>query len=512
MGIILIILSFLSIDLVTANDWGPDTVFVTSEFAHYESSWDVSPLISATRSLDVLTEKIEHSTHFAKMTNPVNKKLVSWLIDHIRLTLAHTRTTIRELGFLASETQVSLPKRIKRVKRAPFAFIGQIQSSLFGTVTEEDFESFKDSIRKSFAVYQTDSSVIRSLIADNRNALLRTLDVVQSENYELSNRIEVLEDDLKLISRLFQATFSISSIERITMVLGTIRSSCDKNLISRHIIPPSVLSSYLLHLSDKLKGLNPVFNTIQREAYFKLQLAVSTISGLEIKQIASIPVISVNDQFTVSSAKCPSSHICLENRLGKMAVPTAQFLRCHGSTVTGLPTICPLRQCLTSSISVCSSSNHTSFLVSTLEPFDAVIKCQKNEDKVTISNITYLHVPTDCSVSSTHLTIPVILTMITTGMSHTIIQIPFAIKANQIIFNTTDLDGSVKRQINFKGVKEILATKIPKAPQLDTSFQVKLHKTLSIGALSISSTLALFVVVSAVLIVIFRAKIVTCLQ
>ena len=122
MGIILIILSFLSIDSVTANDWGPDTVFVTSEFAHYESSWDVSPLISATRSLDVLTEKIEHSTHFAKMTNPVNKKLVSWLIDHIRLTLAHTRTTIRELGFLAPETQVSLPKTHQKGQKGTVCF------------------------------------------------------------------------------------------------------------------------------------------------------------------------------------------------------------------------------------------------------------------------------------------------------------------------------------------------------------------------------------------------------
>ena len=501
--LILVLLS-QNLEFVKSNDWGSDVIFVTAEAGHFEGSWDISPLIMSISSLKLLTNKIEHSAFFSKMSNPTHKKLVSWLIDHIRLTLSHTMITIKDLGFIIDDVPNS------RVKRAPFSFIGQIQSSLFGTVTEQEFDNFKDLIQKSFTIYQEDSSLVRGLISDNRKALLETLQVVQTSNDNFEQTIELIADDMKLISRLFQASFSLNAIERFIITLSTIKASCDRNFISRHIMPPSVLSAYLLKLSDQITGHNPVFNTKQINVYYKLRLSVSTISGLIIKQITTIPIISVNDQFTVSHAQCQVSHICLENSQGTMTIPTTDFLRCHGATIGGLPTICPFRPCLTSHLSVCRAFNLTSFLVSTSSPFDAIINCDSYDKTVTITNVTYLHVPIHCAVTGSSLKIPILHTMYKNGDNHEIIYLPFQITDLGLIFNTSGLDGSLKRQLQLKGVRDLISTKIQRPLPIDAGLnqnQVQLHKTFSIGALSLSSSVFIIIIAMVILLVVFKAKI-----
>ena len=503
---ILLILSLSPVKLVTAEDWGSEVIFVTAEAGHFEGSWDISPLIMSISSLELLTDKIEHSTFFSSMANPTHKKLVSWLIDHIRLTLLHTKTTLEDLGFSLED----VPS--ERVKRAPFSFIGDIQSSLFGTVTESEYNSFKEIILKSFTIYQAESSLVHGLISDNRKALIETLQVVQTNSENFEKTIELITDDMKLISRLFQASFSLNAIERFIITLSSIKASCDRNFISRHIMPPSALSTYLLKLSDQITGHNPVFNTKQINVYYKLRLSVSTISGLTIKQITTIPIISVNDQFTVSHAQCQVSHICLENNLGTMTIPTTDFLRCHGATIGGLPTICPFRPCLTSHISVCRAFNLTSFLVSTSKPFEVVLNCDNYDKTVTVANVTYLNVPIHCAVTGSSLKIPVLHTMFSNGEGHNIFQIPFQLTDQDLTFNSSGLDNSLKRQLSLKGVRDLIKTKVPRPVPIQIGNQVLLHKGLSIGALSLSSTVIIFITIGGILLCACKAKIAGCLH
>ena len=488
-----------------------DSIFITAEFAHYEGSLDISPVVSSIRSLEILTDTIERSTLSAKVS-PHNKKLFKWLLDHMRYTLEHTKVTISELGFDILSSPMRSPGRSKRFKRAPFSFIGQIQSSLFGTVTEDDFNDFKEAIKKSFYNYESESTLVRGLIAENRNALLKTLDVVQTSNTDLKNSIAHLNDEMILISKLLQSSMSLSAIKRFTSKLTVIRESCDRNYISRDIIPPSVLSSYILQLSDNLKGLSPLYNSKQLSIYYKLQLAVSTISGLDIRQIASIPVISADDMFKVSSAKCLAAHICLENKAGMMILPTEKFLRCQGATTAGLPTVCPYRQCLTSNATICKSFNLTTFLISTKESFEAMISCQNYDERMIISNVSFINVPTRCSVISKHLNIPGLKTMISGDNYHRTVNIPFQITNLGINLNTTGLDLSIKRKLDFKGVRELISSRIPKATFHTDNQQVRLHHGLSIGALSVSSSLVLLLVGLLALLYLCRAKIVTSLQ
>ena len=482
------------------NNWGSDIVFVTAE-----GGFDIAPLYTSISSLELLSDKIESSNFFEKSQNPSHQRLVKWLIQRIRLTLAHTKETIRDLGFQMDHRPSGSPNKAKRA--APFSFVGQLESSLFGTVTEEEFNRFKSMIQKSFTIYHSDSSLVRGLISDNRRALIETLKVVQSNADNFERQFDIVIDDMRLISRLFQASLSLNAIERFIITLSSVKASCDRNFISRHIMSPSMLSSYLLKLSDQISGHSPVYNTESINVYYKLRLSVSTISDSVIKQLITIPIISVNDQFTVSHAQCQVSHICLENSHGTMTVPTTDFLRCHGATLGGVPTICRNRQCLTGHHSVCRAFNLTSFLISTKQPFEAVINCESYDKTVLISNVTYLNVPIHCSVTSKALKIPVVHTMFSHQVNHVLIYIPFQLTDQTLYFNLSGLDPALRRQLALKGVRDLIRTRVPPAPTPIPALQVPVHKSLSIGSISLSSFGILIIIVIITLVVVCRKRI-----
>ena len=171
-----------------------------------------------------------------------------------------------------------------------------------------------------------------------------------------------------------------------------------------------------------------------------------------------------------------------------------------------------VRPCLTSLTSVCRAFNLTSFLVSTSEPFDVVINCDNYDKTVSISNVTYIRIPIECSVTGPSLKIPTLHTMFSSGVSHQTFQIPFQIKDLELTFNTSGLDGSLRRQLSLKGVRDLIKTRIPRATPVDTDYQVQMHKSISIGALSLSSTGILIIIATVILLYIFRAKVAACFQ
>ena len=136
-----------------------------------------------------------------------------------------------------------------------------------------------------------------------------------------------------------------------------------------------------LKLSDLLTGTAPVFNSRSVSLYYKLKLSVSTVSDSEIKQLVSIPMISVLDKFSLSHSKCHNAHVCLESSSGIATLPITDFIRCHGVTSYEIPTFCPFRACLTSQSAVCRMLNLTTAIVSSSEEFETTLHCNNHYDK-----------------------------------------------------------------------------------------------------------------------------------
>ena len=106
--------------------------------------------------------------------------------------------------------------------------------------------------------------------------------------------------------------------------------------------------------------------------------------------------------------------------------------------------------------------------------------------------------------------IPILHTNFKNGDDHQIIYLPFQITDLGLIFNTSGLDGSLKRQLQLKGVRDLISTKIPRPLPIDAGLnqnQVQLHKTFSIGALSLSSSVIVIIIATVILLVVFKAKI-----
>ena len=165
---------------------------------------------------------------------------------------------------------------LKRSKRSPFAFIGNIQSALFGTVSENQFSDFKSHISSNFRLIHTDNRELRGLVSENREALRKTLNVLNTVRDQILNE---LDDNSKLFTRFFQIGFALDSIERIVMILMEVKTSADRNYLSRYIFTPSILRNHILQLSDGLYGQSPIFNSRSIDHYYKIPISLSTVTG-----------------------------------------------------------------------------------------------------------------------------------------------------------------------------------------------------------------------------------------
>ena len=199
---------------------------------------------------------------------------------------------------------------LRRSKRSPFAFIGNIQSALFGTISESQFSDFKSHISSNFRLIHNDNRELRGLVSENREALRKTLNVLNTVRDQILNEFD---DNSKLFTRFFQIGFALDSIERIVIMLMEVKSSADRNYISRYIFTPSILRNHILQLSDGLYGQSPVFNSKSIDHYYKIPISLSTVTGSAIRQIVSVPMISSESKFHLSHRpNCPASHVCVE--------------------------------------------------------------------------------------------------------------------------------------------------------------------------------------------------------
>ena len=185
-----------------------------------------------------------------------------------------------------------------------------------------------------------------------------------------------LNDNSKLFTRFFQVGFALDSIERVVIILNSIKTNADRNFISRYIFTPSILKNHILQLSDGLYGQSPVFNSRMIDFYYKIPISLSTVTDDSIKQIVSIPLISAVSMFHLShSPNCPPAHVCVENQDGVVTIPVSDYLTCEAVTSKLIPTICRMRPCITSSSAVCRMVNVSTAVISTEIRFMAKVEC-----------------------------------------------------------------------------------------------------------------------------------------
>ena len=485
-------LSFIVCTTVSTKTHFHEFIYISPETGNIIGSWNVQPLFNSIKSLELLTDRTRlHKTLFASthipgiQTGTINDKLIMWLTDHIDVSLEHVKSRLANLGFTPTSS---------RQKRAPLAFIGHLQSAIFGTIDEHQFQRLTNYVQSNFKIFLNESSQVRGLIADDRRALLETLKVVENNSkliMALNSGYYKMQNQTLIFSRIFQCSFAINAIERVVLMLEAVKISADMNMISRTIIPPATLRAHILKLSDQITGQSPIFNSGSISLYYKLKLSVATVTSHEIIQLVSVPMISVLDKYTLSHATCHDAHVCLESDLGIVTLPVTDYLRCHGVTSTDTPTVCPFRACISSHFAVCRMINTTTAIVSTSREFTVLLNCNNHFDKkILIANITIIKVPTHCSINGPDLKIRPVKTMIAKSDSYSLVFVPFQITENDLILNTTFVDPVVLPHLAAKGIRDLLSSKIrPSAASFGefSEFDIKKHGHMSIAAISTSS-------------------------
>ena len=456
-----------------------------------EGEFTITPLLQSIQSLRSLAHQIKINCEMLRGGvgedyQFESEKISRWILEHVEDALSHTEDRLKSLGFLKT-------KSIK--KRSPFAFIGSIQSALFGTVSEAQFLDLKNHISSNFKLIHSDNQELRGLVSQNREALKKTLNIFNTVKDQILNE---LNDNSKLFTRFFQVGFALDSIERVVIILNSIKTNADRNFISRYIFTPSILKNHILQLSDGLYGQSPVFNSRMIDFYYKIPISLSTVTDDSIKQIVSIPLISAVSMFHLShSPNCPPAHVCVENQDGVVTIPVSDYLTCEAVTSKLIPTICRMRPCITSSSAVCRMVNVSTAVISTEIRFMAKVECNDGFSKeIAIQNITLVIVPIHCSLHSHHVKIRKVESMKNSSSVHSLLYVPFSISKDDLIFNST----SGIRQFESKGLKELLLTKIPKGHKVSSHLTYdEGHHPISLSSISISTislctTLALFTV------------------
>ena len=483
MLIILLLISSLNSGCLGSSRLGSHSdqvVYITPEMGFIEGEYDISPLWDAMVGLQALSKEIKAHCYLLEVAAEEyqfeSTKVSKWILQHVDSALMHTEDRLKSLGFLKNS----------KSKRSPFAFIGSIQSALFGTVTEEQFEDFKSHISSNFKLIHSDNRELRGLVSENREALRKTLNVLNTIEGQI---IKELNDNSKLFTRFFQLGFALDAIERVVIILNAIKSSADHNYLSRYIFTPTILRNHILQLSDGLYGQSPVFNTRTLEYYYKIPISLSTVTGKSIRQIVSIPMISSSSKFHLSHRPtCPTSHVCVENHEGLVTIPISDYLTCEAVTSKSIPTICRMRACVTSDRTVCRMANITSAVVSSEISFSAKIDCDDgHSSEVVIRNITLVSLPIHCSLHSTHLNIRKIDSMKNSTSSHQIIYIPFSVDNGELTINKTSLRQAAPG-LQSKSLHQLLLTKVPKSHLLSEPFPYNdTYHHISLSSLSISS-------------------------
>ena len=114
--------------------------------------------------------------------------------------------------------------------------------------------------------------------------------------------------------------------------------------------------------------------------------------------------------------------------------------------------------------------------------------------KVKIANITIINIPVHCSINGPNLKIRVVQTMTAKDHFHSVVFVPFQLTKDDLILNTTKIDPEVLPHLAMKSIRDLLSSKIKQTntfPDHLSNFDFITHGKLSIGAISVSSTMVL---------------------
>ena len=438
-------------------------VGVTVEAAFLESCVDIEPLYAALDQLRLVQSSLhQYSTTF-KLQNVFLGDMGLKLEQSLKSEIASIEMKLIQFGFIRDH-EYELDRKIdneldlkiggfdsvntfigRRAKRGAFDFVSEGASYLFGFVSASQYRGLKNHIKDQYDIIHDHENQLLQSVSENRDHLNKALVSLNSLKNDFQHFTKGFSD-VFLLSEHFlgisiQISFALSSVQSLVSTLEIVRNNADHFYPSRYVTPREKLKAYILHLSDSLSDISPVFSSSSIDNYFRYKIATTANLRNKICQIVRIPLISHYGKFKISHAQvCPSGRVCLSNYQGNAQVSVSEYASCLGVHYSDLPTLCTARPCLASEDISCVMLNLTTALVASKDHFQATIKC-KRARTLDINGILAITIPLDCFIHSSKLKIDRVQLMKSQSSNFRAINLPFVIQGDVLSVNDTAIGG-----------------------------------------------------------------------
>ena len=427
-------------------------VALTCEFAFLQSCVDIEPLHDALVQLDAVQAVLHNYASAWKLQNVFLGSMGLRLEHSLATELVSIRLKLNQLGFPQNiDTSLNLTlsnlnhNDQLRMKRGAFDFVSEAGRYMFGFVSASQYKDLIDQIKENYLIVQERESKMFADVSLNRDHLNLALSTLDTFKHDFQRFTKGFKQSFFQIEQFLgisiQISYTLSSIQALLATLQVVRTNADHLYPARYILPRDKLKAYILHLSDTLSDVSPIFNTADVDNYYRYRIATTTSHNNKICQLVKIPLINNNGKYIISHAGvCPPGRVCLSNSLGSTQVSVTDFTSCLGVHFADLPSLCNARACLAVDDITCFMVNYTFAIIATPVEFQITLNC-KRKTMHKLIGISALIVPTDCSIDSQKLKIGQVHLMKTRILRSRIINLPYIFDGEELHVNDTGLGG-----------------------------------------------------------------------
>ena len=220
------------------------------------------------------------------------------------------------------EDYKTLHKDSKRVKHSILPFVGQLMSTLFGTISESDLENINENINilaknQEQIVHDLDMSLsvlnmTRIQVSENRRSIMDLIICIQKLDEKILKLQENLERKLTRLGQFihtylqFQMIFDEikMTIQNAIFYIGNLKTELNMlalNHLSTSTISPRDLKTLLVEIQSKL-AMNyelPKNPNIDIWYFYKTLLCMTYMENDQIRIVLKIPLINTKEKYDI---------------------------------------------------------------------------------------------------------------------------------------------------------------------------------------------------------------------
>jgi len=219
--------------------------------------------------------------------------LLGTVIRTGRFRLSRVRQAFERLEELGLEGA-----RVRRELSNPLYSVGEAAGWLFGLVTHDNFQQFKNDMQGNLEILQKEEEDVDEAVKGNTRALNESLGLLQKFEGWMDRLLQEKDDLIssekfvvKIMRLKFELDTCLGSLENLANILVEVLDRGDAGLASRHLFGPDHLSRHLLLLNDRHPGLSPIFPASAPAKYFKLPLAITSSKAPATSKLAFSAVL-----------------------------------------------------------------------------------------------------------------------------------------------------------------------------------------------------------------------------